>query len=165
MNFKIGDKVRVKSIKELEKTYNYVDNMGKFANKVVTISYYDRSRNSYHIAEDEVEYWFYKTAFILADFKLSDIRFADIVTLRNGERYVYVDGYLYSEKNGYGSLIDYWCENLLAYENDEDADDIMKVERAGEVIWERTESEVKEMTIKEISEALGYEVKVVKEKE
>ena len=73
-----------------------------------------------------------------------------------------------------GEDYDYYCDNdeIEDYYNDDltrDSDDIddrqydiVKVERAGQVIYER-ETTV-EITIAEISEKLGYEVKVVKEK-
>ena len=58
------------------------------------------------------------------------------------------------------------CYNDDLTRNSDDKDnhqyDIVKIERAGQVIYEREETV--EMTIAEISEKLGYEVKVVKEK-
>ena len=42
--------------------------------------------------------------------------------------------------------------------------DIVKVERVGEIVYQREDNkEPVEMTVAEISEKLGYEVKIVKE--
>lgn len=96
--------------------------------------------------------------------KLGDLQFADILTLRNGERYVVVEDYMCGEGGSY--YCD--CDTLTEEYNDDLTrksgaidNDIVKVERSGEIIYERKE-EVKEMTVEEISKALGYEVKVVK---
>lgn len=95
---------------------------------------------------------------------LDDLQFGDILTLRNDERYVYVDGSMFGEKADY--YMDYYGvkkfynENLMYGDSDCRKYDIVKVEREGRVIYER--EDVREMTVEEISKALGYEVKVVK---
>ena len=99
-----------------------------------------------------------------------DLQFGDIVTTRNEEKYVVADERVYGEIGSYERdcdlIEDVYDDNLKCsyYEEDEDKEfDIMKVERNGNVIYERDET-IRELTIKEISELLGYEVKVVKEK-
>ena len=111
----------------------------------------------------------------LKKFTLKDFQFGDIITLRNGERYVYTDGSIYGEEEKY--ILD--CEMLTTnYNNDlkfisdfiyecplnkEDCD-IVKVERQGQIIYERKEEKIIEMTLSEVCEKLGYNVKIVKEK-
>ena len=93
-----------------------------------------------------------------------DLQFGDILTLRNGERFVYADGVIHGESEDYYAdcdTVSMCYDNDLIYNSSHSECDVMKVERNGIVVFER--EEVKEMTIAEISEALGYEVKVVKE--
>lgn len=100
--------------------------------------------------------------FELVDFSLGDLEFGDIVTLRNEKKYVNIEDYIISNDN-YKLCKNCWNNNLK-WKTIADRYDIIKIERAGEVIWEREEPEVKEMTIEEISKELGYKVKIVKEK-
>lgn len=99
-------------------------------------------------------------------FTLSDLQFADILILQNGERYVVADGYMMGQKSDYycdaDEIKDFYNDDLTRKYNNCEYD-IVKVERVEQVIYER-EEKVVEMTIAEISEKLGYEVKVVKEK-
>lgn len=121
--------------------------------------------------ENSTEYFDY---YVSNNYTRNDLQFADIVTLRNGERYVYGGGYILGEDNAY----DADCNNVkLCYNDDltrssmsfcysgkaEDYD-IVKVERVGEVVYQREDNkEPVEMTVAEISKKLGYEVKIVKE--
>lgn len=118
--------------------------------------------------ENSTEYFDYYV------FTRDNLEFADVITLRNGERYVYVDGYIQGEDADYDADCDtvkdnykddltrssekfYYCGKSEDY-------DIVKVERVGEVIYQRKDNkEPVEMTVAEISEKLGYEVKIVKE--
>ena len=69
----------------------------------------------------------------------SSLTFADIITLRNGERYVLVEDTMYGEDSCY----DCDCDDIGDYNNDGTRKygnknyDIMKVERNGKVIFER----------------------------
>lgn len=97
----------------------------------------------------------------LVKFTKKDIQFGDVITLGNGERYVYAGNALCGENHGVcdGYSIKAWDENLKSTLENKNKD-IVKIERNGNVIWER--EEVREMTIEEISKVLGYEVKIVK---
>lgn len=111
----------------------------------------------------------------LKEFTLENIQFGDIITLRNGGRYVYADRCIYGENDNYELDCEILSENynsslrLKAEFIDETFSikkenyDIVKVERQGQIIYERKE-EVVEMTLSEICEKLGYNVKIVKEK-
>lgn len=109
--------------------------------------------------------------FVLAkSFTKSDLKNDDIVTLRNGDRLIYNgEGFMYisyDNDNELRRLSD--LQDDLTYDDcgDKDEDyDIVKIERPVEYItvYEREEKqEVKEMTVEEISKALGYEVKIIK---
>ena len=96
---------------------------------------------------------------------INDLQFADIVTLRNGERYVVADDTLYGEESNYrrdADSISFWYHSDLTQNEDDKNQDIVKIERDGKVIYEREELKIREMTVAEISKALGYDVKVVK---
>lgn len=106
----------------------------------------------------------------LKKFTLGDFKFGDIITLRNGERYVYANNHIFGEDevndlDGY-LLIMAYNESLEYSEDDikEKSYDIVKVERQGQIIYERKEEKIIEMTLSEVCEKLGYNVKIVKEK-
>ena len=168
MKFKVGDKVKLNIyIKEFRWGRSDVgyDEIGKITSidgdGEIHVDF--PSRNCYWSG---LEHELVKADFSL---KRDDLQFADIVTLRDGNKYVVADGCLYGEDDGYYEdceRIDNDYNNNLIYCNEYDEErhdlDIMKVERNGEVIFQR-ENEAKEMTVAEISKALGYEVKIVKE--
>lgn len=96
-----------------------------------------------------------------------DLKFADVITLQNGERYVHADGYMYGEDSIYkmdcAKIIEDYNDDFDALSGDHETD-IVKIERNRALIYEREKPrEAKEMTVSEISKALGYEVKIVKE--
>lgn len=165
--FKVGD--YVKANEQGNREYNITDYSMK-KGEIISI---DGKRVKIKIVEHKDETKVGEEFEVNCDnfdlyFSLSDIQFADILTLRNGEKYVVADGYMMGEKNDYycdaDEIKDYYNDNLTIDSDDTDDHqyDIVQVERAGQVIYER-ETTV-EMTIAEISEKLGYEVKVVKEK-
>lgn len=165
MKFKVGDKVKLNIyIKEFRWGRAGVDydEIGKITgidgDEEIHVNF--PSHNDWSGLESEL---------VKVGFSKDDLQFADIVTLRDGNKYVVADGCLYGEDDGYYEdceRIDNDYNNNLIYCNEYDEErhdlDIMKVERNGEVIFQR-ESEAKEMTVAEISKALGYEVKIVKE--
>lgn len=168
MKYKVGDKVLLKN--KRGDTWSVFGGMDKYIGEVVTIS--KLIKNGFEIVEDDKtnsvpwKFRFEDIEKVVGSFSPSDLQFADILTLRNGQRYVYVTGYMYGEEVDYAlderRLTLYYDDDLTQNENDKD-EDIVKVERNGRIVYERQENEVKEMTIAEISKALGYEVKVVKE--
>lgn len=103
----------------------------------------------------------------------NDLEQGDVVTLRNGDKLVYLGDESFAdlgdENDNYVSDFEDLNDDLSYTDrwNDKpDYDyDIVKVERPATyyTAFER-EDKAREMTIKEISEKLGYEVKVVKEK-
>ena len=95
---------------------------------------------------------------------LNDLQFKDIITLRNGDELILSEDNKFKDikpinYNDVISLDDFY--NDLTYKNRINEDfDIIKVERPiYSIIYERT-NKPKEMTLEEISKALGYEVKI-----
>lgn len=153
MKFKVGDKVKLN--KYIEKfrwgraDVGY-DEIGKITNidEDGEICVKFSSHSSWNGLESEL---------VKVDFlqKKDNLKFADIVTLRDGNKYVVVDGRLYGEDSSYYEnceRIDDDYNNDLIYCNKYDEErrdlDIIKVERNGEVIFQR-ENEAKEMTVAE----------------
>lgn len=96
---------------------------------------------------------------LVKDFTKADLKEGDIVTLRNGKVG------LYSEDMSIDGLTIFNIEDDLTNNGScKEELDIVKVERpvSYTTVYEREEN-AKEMTLKEICEALGYEVKIVKE--
>ncbi len=168
MKYKIGDKIRVrKDLKEGREYKIYVSNkMTSYKGQIMTIKAIED--DCYILKEakrtDGFPEWYW-TDDMLENVVLtiSDLQFADILTLRNGERYVYTDNHIYGEGYHYHCDADTvkadFRENLTRDSSFAEYD-IMKVEREGQIIFER--QDVREMTVEEISKVLGYEVKVVK---
>lgn len=97
---------------------------------------------------------------------LDDLKFADVLILRSGEKFVVADGCMYGEKGSEyrdSDTLDCCYLNDLTYD-DEDKDcreyDIVQVIREGKTVFKR---EAKKMTVAEICKELGYEVEIIKE--
>lgn len=187
LKIKVGDLVLLKN--ERGKDWCSNGDMDKYMGKVVTVrGFVPFSCNSFYIEEDEGDENAKHTMtgrwiFDIDDIekivtnqvvRLSDLHFADILTVRKGERYVVGDNALLGEEDTYyldcDIISDSFDEDLTYYDHswsgvsDRNTNyDIMKVERAGQVVYERKEEPVKEMTLAEVCKELGYEVKIVKE--
>ena len=143
--------------------------MAKFKGQVVTISrIHNCDDKDYDVEEDKdcytwAEEWFEPVEEVKS---MDDLEDGDVVTLRNGDRLLYCDEQFkdltYPHHNGVCCLDDLYPD--LTSCNDK-YDDVIKVERPATYyeVFNREES-VREMTVEEISKALGYEVKIVKEK-
>lgn len=167
-DLKVGDKVLLKN--KRGDSWNIEGKMDHYIGKVVTID--EINTETFTIKEDDDKNWFGKWVFNYDDIELKvnclelkDLQFADILTLRNGQKYVIANDHMF----GCHGDDDFDCDYLENnYNNDltnEDSDtsfDIIKVERYGQVIYER-EKTVKKMTVSEICKELGYDVEIVKE--
>lgn len=93
-----------------------------------------------------------------------DLKDMDIVTLRNGDKLVFVgEEFINITENAFNfvdDLDDFYDD--LTYIHARHDNDIIKVDRPKEYETLFTRTKAKEMTVAEISEALGYEVKVIK---
>lgn len=169
---KVGDLVKVRNnLKDIRGfAGGYTSSMDGLMGKVVTIKeVIDECR--VRIEEDTHEFCWDTRAFDPVEMVNDkyDIKDGDIVTLRNGDKLRW-DGdsdHFIDIADNYNHLCDMYDINddMTMKDRDDSDSDIIKVERAFEykTVYKREETVVKEMTIKEISEALGYEVKIVKE--
>ena len=165
MRFYKGKKVRVKNnLRNIEDFRGgLTSSMEELEGKIVTITnVYD---DKVHIKEDDDGFVWDLRAFEELSFNKGDIKEGDIITLRNGDRLlVDADKGLQdlSEENNNSvvSLYVYRDDMIYCYRNSNY--DIVKVERPVEYSIVYDKEVVREMTVEEISKALGYEVKVVK---
>lgn len=78
------------------------------------------------------------------EFSIRDFMFADVITLRNGERYVYADGFLQGEQTDYAcdcQKVEHWYdEGLICKDAYGRLHDIVKIERAGKTVFEIKEN-------------------------
>lgn len=168
--FKVGDKVRVKDkLKDIPHfEAGYMEDMDELIGQIVTIKYVNIDGKGVKIEEDTHNYTWDVRAFEPYMMSKDELQDGDIVTLRNGDKLRYnIETESFDNiSDDYDNNLDYLYElndDMTYDDRDEDENDIMKVERPTyHTVFEREET-VKEMTIAEISKALGYEVKIVKE--
>ena len=181
MKFKVGDTVRVR--KDL-KTWNrygnfrFTEGMKEvFADKATTISHADHSCGCYHLAGDIMCYCWTDEMLELAEekqFTKADLKTGMVVEIRGGGRYLVIGNRMVNEDDHL--LLGDYREDLT--DGDDMTDfDIVKVYEINSdylydiedvllhsslnLIWERKEEVVKEMSVEEIEKELGYKVKVV----
>lgn len=155
MRFKVGDKVRVRKDLIVGKCYGkddllFVDDIKKYKGKQFEIIKtsgcdYKLDNSNYYFNDDMLE----------PAFTTQDLKVGDRITLRNGVSGIWngrmIGALTYDEIN----------EDLTNNGALGSCLDIVKVEKPKkyETIYEREKA--RKMTVKEISEALGYEVEVV----
>lgn len=160
--FKVGDKVKLNgNKKEFEYgragvSYEEIGEIREIRDKEMFITF-PSFGNNWHGKIDEV---------VPAEFIKKDLQDGDIITLRNGDRLIFTNNDFLDMSDKHDNYLSdiYDLNDDLTYNDDDKDSDIVKVERPTgySTVFERVE-EVKEMTIAEISKALGYEVKIVKE--
>ena len=169
MSIKVGDRVRILDGRANPNIHPcWVEEMDEL---IGTVHIVDLVRkDSYGLCD--TEYLFAEEWLAPADdFTKADLKEFDIVEFRNGDKAWVTEDIALGMLTVGGLHIESWLDDLMdrsAHEYD-----IMKVYRPTDsiptdkskwkdlpLIYERTE--VKEMTVEEISKALGYEVKVVK---
>lgn len=172
--FKVGDKVRVRKDIEVGKEYNggclFAYDMEKYKGKETTIKISFKRGDEVGYTLHDMSYWTFTDDMLeRVEFTKDDLQDGDIVTLRNGDKLVLFEEDFINMSDDNTNYLDYLSElrdDLTYSDDDEDFrdSDVVKVERPNgyATLFERNE-EVKEMTIAEISKALGYEVKIVKE--
>lgn len=157
MKFKVGDKVRVRKDLVVGSYYNhafFISDMKKFKGKIVEI------REVFNIAGYYIKgsiYMFGEDMLEPIKFTKSDLKDGDKITFRNGEVGIYTGDETYID-----GLCNCHINNDLTNNGSRGSElDIVKVERPKKykTIYEREKA--RKMTVKEISEALGYEVEVV----
>lgn len=167
-NFKVGDKVKVKNNLVVNERYDgllFSRDMTQYKGGIYEISKVDTD-NSYHL-KGCADWWFSNSMLLAFKFTKDDLKEGDIVTLRNGDRLIYANGEFTDCSDDNDNYLEYLSEleKNLTYEGNHRDNDIVKVERPTgyNTLFERQEEEVKEMTLKEVCEKLGYEIKIVKE--
>lgn len=155
MNFKVGDKVRVRKDLIVGKRYgednlSFVDYMEEYKGKQFEII--ETSGCDYKL---DNSFYYFNDGMLEPVFTKKDLRVGDRITFRNGSSGIW-DGYMIGALN-----YDEINEDLTNSGNLGSYLDIVKVERQKKykTIYEREKA--RKMTVKEISEALGYEVEVV----
>lgn len=94
---------------------------------------------------------------------IDDLKFGDILIQRKGDRYVFASGCMYGEYDSYyndGDTVDCYYNSDFSYDGDEQEYDIIKVIRKEKIIFNKP---IREMTLKQICDELGYEVKIIKD--
>lgn len=167
--FKVGDKVRILDGRNNPNDHiSWLEVMNELIGTVHTVKYIDGVGNC---LLEGICYFFAGEWLAPAEFTKADLKEFDIVEFRNGNKTLVINDIILGELSIGGFYLTNWTDDLRdKYTNKYD---IMKIYRPiGSiptdrskwidlpVVYERTE--VREMTIEEISEALGYEVKVVK---
>lgn len=168
IKFKIGDRVRILDGRNNPKRYlEWLDEMDKYIGEVHIVERIDSC--GYRLSD--LGYITFAEEWLApAEFTKADLREFDIVELRNGDKTWVLKDIVLGRLGIGGFSVDTWKDDLI--DRSAHGYDIMKVYRPIDslpldkskwkdlpVVYERTE--VKEMTVEEISKALGYEVKVV----
>lgn len=169
MSIKVGDRVRILDGRKKPDIFpKWVEEMDELIGTVHTVEHVFK----YSYGLSNTEYFFAEEWLAPADdFTKADLKEFDIVELRNGSKTCVVNDIALGQLSIGCFSVDTWKDDLT--DKGTDKYDIMKVYRPTDsiptdrskwkdlpVVYERTE--VKEMTVEEISKALGYEVKVVK---
>lgn len=177
MEFKVGDRVRIKSWEQMKKEfgmrtdwincrYGFNRNMQHLCGRIATISAID----DYEVKlinwsdDSDTRDWAISTDMIelvnTSKFTKSDLQEGDVATDGDGNKSLYLNG------DFIGDTVSFkWFTNDLKDKDGDSENDIVKIERPikYETVFERKEEpKVREMTVEEISKALGFEVKVVK---
>lgn len=177
MEFKVGDRVRIKTWEQMEKEFGvefswiackcgFNSEMRHLCGRTATISEINDYKVKLTDWSDDTGglYWTISTDMIelvnTSKFTKSDLQDGDVLTDREGCKALYYDDSLWGETLCVDTLTD-----DLKDPNGYSDNDIVKMERPikYETVFERKEEpKVREMTVEEISKELGYEVKVVK---
>ena len=174
---KKGDKVKI--ISDINENFHNDRIIGNIYT-VDCIKIEEKTRKSYVILKETTERPYIYNCKLVEEkekqFKKSDLKNGDIVELRTGERYVYIEKYndrfIYSTdsdevivnlKDGeYSRLANY--DDDLRYKGRGKCEyDIMKILDMGELKWTWEREKTEEMTLEEVCKELGKDIKIVKE--
>lgn len=167
--FKVGDVVRVVASR--------TESKNKFIGKIFTITRYSiggcEKYDSYHVDGVDGYVFFNDEIEFVKDFTKADLKPGMVVELRGGGRYLFV--------NDKFANVHEWTDskhynNDLTHPDYEELSIVKVYTSTGytlgnmlskpslNLIWERKD-DIKEMTVAEIEEKLGYKVKVIADKE
>lgn len=171
MKFKVGDTVKIVDKGKIHSTYSSLfdcEELIKFKTNFTSFGYADINKkyivvaNTKHKTEEtnlciiqdndtKQVYIYNEIGLELAKFKVSDINSGDRITFKDCEVEV-------ATKLGSDLVTDIYYIDEELFDTD-----ILKVERPTSYETIYVKNETKEMTLKEICDKLGYEVKIVKE--
>lgn len=172
MKFKVGDRVKAT-------TNNYVyttKEMNWEGIVTETHSDYFEAKTTHSILKSVIGHSYnaleYEDFEIAKEFRKYDLQTGDVVTLQNEEKLIYVrelDNFFDISDDNDNSLSDVSdLKDDLTHKYDDESN-IIKVERPNYfIVYERlkeVKEDVKEMTLEEVCKELGYEVKIIKERE
>lgn len=167
--FEVGDRVRILDGRNNPDIHPmWLAGMNEYIGEVCTVE----CVNSCAYGLSNIGYMFAEEWLAPAEFTKDDLKEFDVVEFRDGRKALITMSIAVGALEAGGFSLRTWNDDLKD-NTGADIYDIMKVYRPTDsltldkskwkdlpVVYERTE--VKEMTVEEISEALGYEVKVVK---
>ncbi len=172
MKYNVGDKVRIKKNLEVGRAYNsgwvFVQRMIPYRGKTVTIRSYRDENGYYSIVEDGGEWKWTYDMFENASIEAGDkVRIKKECTIEeftaNNWNYGFKDTIKFFKQYGKDTEKTFDVKKVSDRGNivieDEDGEELFVNFNVLELAEKKT---VKEMTLDEISKALGYEVKIVK---
>lgn len=177
--FKVGDRVQIREWEDMEKEFGKVFNeintrylftseMTHLCGRTATISKINGEKiqlKDWSDSSGDLSWSFSTDMIKYVEITRDDLQFADILTLRDGKRYVIAEGCLHGEDDDCGlssASLDVWYNDDLTENENKAENDIVKVERAGQVVYER-EDKARKMTVKQVCEELGYDIEIIKE--
>ena len=177
---KVGDKVEI--VNDIDETFYNKMVLGAIYT-VEDIRIEKKTGKSYAILKETADRPYLFNCKLVDEkekqFTKSDLKYGDIVELRNRNRYVYVKNYfdligynpkpydaIVSLKNGHDIPISHYNNNLLYKKREECEYDVMKILDKNEIYknlkWTLERSKT-EMTLEEVCKELGRDIKIVKE--
>lgn len=190
MEFKIGDRVRIRQWEDMEKEFGidldgdimtgwyFTKGMRHLCGReaIITEIYGKGVKLDFDNKTGDVD-WSYTTDMIekVEDTEMTkkDLENGMVVETRDGDRYLVIEksGVInFMNLDGTNHFVEKRMEDDMTFQGLCDCCDIMRIYRGGvtlndckttkDLLWERKEP--KEMTVAEIEAALGYPVKVVK---
>lgn len=173
MNYTVGTKVTIRTdleakIYDEDVKISAVSNMLQYRGKVATITRVNHNHNgTWYCLDIDENFWNWTAKMFEAS--MAPIIPGTIVKCANGNTY-----YVHNKERAFSEvgtlslekkdLIGSW-EIVAVYEVTKVVNlkyMLSSIEEKGKLIWEK-KTKTKEMTVKEISDALGYEVKIIKE--
>lgn len=165
--FKVGDKVRICKCEPVNVWPHWIEKiMDKYVGEIVTISEiidevgYDVEENCWTWHENWLE---------PVNFTLNDVKEFDIFELQDGRMFLVTYDWVVNDLAAGGYPLGDWNDKFIGIGPESN---VVKIYRPTESVpinrdeWESLpiiwETEPKEMTLEEISEILGYKVKIVK---
>lgn len=186
MKYKVGDRVLIRQWDDMVKEFGldkdgdivcspfpFIADMKVYCGQVLTIS--EAYDGNYLVKEDKRFFWTNNMIERRVDMTKSELKSGMVVEIRGGDRMICIDNngklvlmnlngesYMYVDDMDDDMSYPIWCDHctiMKVFASQKTLDDCRSTKK---IIWERPEA--KEMTVADIEKALGYPVKIVKEK-